>query len=69
MFSCEQELLGIGIDRFEDPQERLLDLMLQVELVVDGKVILKDIEGVFGFLIALGTFRCLDHHICDTITD
>jgi hypothetical protein len=43
--------------------------MLQVELVVDGKVILKDIEGIFGFLIALGTFSCLDHHIGDTITD
>ena len=43
--------------------------MVNVKLVVNGKAILKNIEGVLRLFIALAALSSFDHDICDSITD
>jgi len=63
----EEEGLCVGEDGLEDAEERLLDLVLEVESEVDRQIVLKDIERVLTLLVALGAFRSLYHYIGHSI--
>jgi hypothetical protein len=68
--SLEQYCFGLILENgLKYPEQRLLDLMVQVPLVVDWEIVLKHIQRVFRLFVAFRTFEAFDHHISYTVSN
>lgn len=68
----EQLKLGpllVTEDGLEYPDQRLLDLVLNVVSGVNRQVVLQSIDWVFGLLVGFGVFRAFDDYVCHTVSN
>jgi hypothetical protein len=68
MLSLEKFTLRIFQNRFKQTQQRQLDLVVQIELVIDRNVILEHIERIFTFFVAFGPLSAFYHNVGHAVT-
>jgi len=59
----EESQLGVVEDWLEQSEQWLLNLVIEVPLIVDGEVVLENVERVLGLFESLGAFEPFEHHV------